>query len=249
MDDCTRLAPLVTAWVDGSIDPETAPEVGAHVAACPACSAEASRERGVRRLLENRREVLTRVRAPEALVARLQVMRPDSATAVTRRTWLRAPVAVAATLVLAASGVTLHVATGRSTTVLAAQLAADHAKCHLTGRFEQRVDPATARDRLAARYGLHADVPPGTADGRLRLVGAKRCLTGDGTNAHILYRYDGRPVSLYLLPKEARPEQSVEVFGDRAYVWSRHNGTYVLVADARVAGLLEVVSYMQQATR
>jgi len=151
--------------------------------------------------------------------------------------------------VLALSGVTLHMATGRSTTVLAAQLAVDHAKCHLTERAEHGLQPDTARERLATRYGFHTDVPPGTPDGRLELVGARRCLTGEGTNAHILYRFHGQPVSLYMLPEGGRREQSVEVLGDRTYVWSRHNGTYVLVADAGVVGLPELAQYMQQATR
>jgi hypothetical protein len=162
---------------------------------------------------------------------------------------MRRPVAIAATLLLAVSGLALHVATGRSTTVLAAQLAADHATCHLTGHVEDALEPATARDRLATRYGLHTVVPPGTPDGRLRLVGARRCLTGSGRNAHLVYRYAGQYVSLFLLPKDDRPEEAVEVLGERAQAWSRHNGTYVLVADAGVQGLPHVVEYMQQATR
>src|SRR3954470_23938909 len=181
MDDCTHLAPLIPAWVDGSVDPDTAAKLAAHAAACPACAADANRQRAVRQLLDNRRETLTAARAPDALVARLQAMGSPSSGARPRRTWMRAPVAVAATLVLALSGVTLHVATGRSATVLAAQLAADHAKCHRLERLESGLEPAAARDRLAIRYGFHADVPPGTADGRLRLVGARRCITGDGT--------------------------------------------------------------------
>ena len=247
MDQCNDMAPLLTAWVDGSIDPAGAARVASHVDTCRACAARATTERAARRLLHDRRDALTAARAPEALVARLQSMRPASASA--RRASLRLPVAVAATLVLALSGVTLHVATGRSTTVLAAQLAADHAKCHLTEHVEHGLGAAAARDRLAVRYGFDAVVPPGTSDGRLELVGARRCLTGDGTIAHILYRFAGQPVSLYMLPKGGRPETSVEVLGDRTFLWSRHNGTYVLVADAGLSGLPQLVEYMQQATR
>ncbi len=108
--------------------------------------------------------------------------------------------------------------------------------------------PAGGQIRLTIRYGFHADVPPGTADGRLRLVGRAAVHHGRWHHRPPAVPYDGQPISLYLLPKEARPEASVQVFGDRAVVWSRHNGTYVLVADARVAGLPEVLTYMQQAT-
>jgi hypothetical protein len=162
---------------------------------------------------------------------------------------MRLPVAIAATLLLAVSGIGLHVVTGRSMTVLAAQLAADHATCHLTGHVEDALEPAAARDRLATRYGLHTVVPPGTADGRLRLVGARRCLTGSGRNVHLVYRYAGRYVSLFLLPQEGRAEQAVAVLGERAQAWTRHNGTYVLVADAGLEGLPQLVKYMQHATR
>jgi anti-sigma factor RsiW len=248
MDHCTDTAPLIAAWIDGALDAPSADRVAAHVAACAACATSAAEERAVRRLLADRRETLTAERAPAALRSRLEDMRPRPATPA-RRAWMRLPVAIAATLALAVSGVALHVATGRSTTVLAAQLAADHATCHLTGHVEHELEPAAASDRLATRYGLHTVVPPGTPDGRLRLVGARRCLTGSGRNAHIVYRYAGHYVSLFLLPDENRSAQAVEVLGERAEAWTRHNGTYVLVADAGVEGLQQVVDYMQQATR
>jgi len=249
MNDCSTVSPLLPAWVDGSLDPTTSRHVAEHVATCASCSEGAERERAVHQLIANRRNVLTSSHAPRALVARLEALRAEQGPSSRRRRWFRAPVAVAATLVLALSGATLHVATGRSTTVLAAQLVADHATCRLTGHLEQGLNPQAAKSRLANRYGLYTDVPPGTPDGHLQLVGARRCMTGVGRNAHIVYRYGGRLVSLFLLPKEGRGDQTVGVLGDRAYVWSRHNGTYVLVADADVEGLPQVAKYMQQATR
>jgi hypothetical protein len=150
------------------------------------------------------------------------------------------------TLALAGSG--LHVATERSSTVLAAQLAADHAKCHWLERNSTDTDPTAVSDRLAARYGFRVRVPPGSPAQRLRLIGARRCLTGEGTNAHILYRYGGHPVSLYLLPGKSRVTSAVDVFGNHAYIWSRHNETFVLVADRSVAGLPKLAAYMRRST-
>jgi hypothetical protein len=148
--------------------------------------------------------------------------------------------------VLAGSG--LHVATERSTTVLAAQLAADHAKCHWLDRNRGDSDPAAVGGLLAARYGFSLRVPPGSAEKGLRLIGGRRCLTGEGTNAHILYRYHGSPVSLYLLPQSHRMPSAVDVLGRHAYMWSRRGGTYVLVADREVTGLPKLVAYMRRAT-
>ena len=247
MDQCKDMASLLTAWVDGSIDPAGAARVASHVDTCRACAARATTERAARRLLHDRRDALTAERAPEALVARLQSMRPASTSA--RRASLRLPVAVAATLVLALSGVTLHVATGRSTTVLAAQLAADHAKCHLTEHVEHGLDAGAARDRLAIRYGFHAVVPPGTSDGRLELVGARRCLTGDGTIAHILYRFAGQPVSLFMLPKSSHSEEIVRVLGHEAAIWSVGDRTFVLIARVTRDEVEHMAAFIQSTLR
>src|SRR5512139_1416250 len=143
MDQCTETASQLTAWIDGVLDAASADRIASHVAACRACAGTVARERAVRRLLSDRRDALTAERAPAALVARLQAMRP-ARPARLRGAWARMPVAIAATLVLAVSGVALHVATGRSTTVLAAQLAADHATCHLTGHVEHALEPGAA---------------------------------------------------------------------------------------------------------
>ena len=44
-----------------------------------------------------------------------------------------------------------------------------------------------------------------------------------------MYRLNGRPVSLYVIPKAGRERGSAEVFGHDAVIWSSANITYVLV--------------------
>ena len=85
-------------------------------------------------------------------------------------------------------------------------------------------------------------------NGRLRLVGARRCLTAEGTNAHILYRVDGRPLSLYLVPDDSRAAATLDVLGRDAVVWSGDNGTYVLVGEHGRGDAERVASYMQRVT-
>jgi anti-sigma factor (TIGR02949 family) len=244
---CEHVRRLLAPWVDGAITPTDRARVDAHLSACSACATRASRERSARDVLQRRRPELLADTAPEGLRARIQAdaRRDRQAPAAG---WRRVPISIAATLVLAFSGLTLHLATGRSTTLLAAQLAADHVKCHLLQRDEGAADPTEVQHRLAERYGFRARVPASSIEQRLRLVGARRCLTGEGTNAHILYRLDGRPLSLYLVPNESRPAVSVRVLGRDAVVWSRDNGTYVLVADGGASDLGRVARYMQRAT-
>jgi hypothetical protein len=209
-------------------------------------SRRAVRERDVRALIEARRARLTAVTAPPQLRAQLEA----AARGRTRRhSWMRAPIAVAATLVLAVSGLTLHVATGRSTTVLAAQLAADHLKCHMFEHDRGDLSAARVRELLLAHHGFDAHVPDSRPDLNLRLIGVRRCLTGKGTNAHILYRLDDRPISLYFVGRRADDRETIEVLGQRAQVWTGHNGTYVLVADPAIGDLPEVLAFMEAGTR
>jgi anti-sigma factor (TIGR02949 family) len=246
---CEHVRRLLAPWVDGAITATDRARIDAHLSACSACATRAARERSARDVLQRRRPELLADTAPEGLRARIQADarggRPVPAAGLG---WRRVPISIAATLVLAFSGLTLHLATGRSTTLLAAQLAADHVKCHLLQRDDGAADPTEVQHRLAERYGFRARVPASSIEQRLRLVGARRCLTGEGTNAHILYRLDGRPVSLYLVPNEMRPAVSVRVLGRDAVVWSRDNGTYVLVADGGASDLGRVARYMPRAT-
>lgn len=227
-NQCARMDRLLAPWVDGESSPADSAAVEAHLARCPPCQARAAAERQTRALLRSRRAALVAGEVPESLTARLAAARRRRP----RRRWTTLPAAAAAGLALVVGGWGLHELTLRSTTVLAAQLAADHVKCHLLARDGAAADPAGVRQGLADRYGFDVRVPPGSADGRLRLLGARRCLTGEGTNAHVLYRFDDQPVSLYLVPERARAPAALEVAGQQAVVWPGHNGTYVLLASA-----------------
>jgi anti-sigma factor RsiW len=222
---------LLAPWVDGEISPGEGAYVEAHLARCPPCRARAAAERRIRSLLQSRRTSLAAGELPASLSARLAAARPRP-----RGRRVSLPAAAAAAVALLAGGWGLHELTLRSTSVLAAQLAADHVKCHLLARTGDATDPARVEKALANRYGFDVRVPPGTSDGRLRLLGARRCLTGEGTNAHVLYRFDDQPVSLYLVPEQPRAPAALEVAGQQAVLWPGHNGTYVLLASAR-AGL------------
>jgi anti-sigma factor RsiW len=245
---CEQVRALLAPWVDGDIGAADRAGMAAHLGLCPPCARRAASERAARHVLQRTRPALLADTAPDTLRARLRADAQASRRQPAVLTWRRLPIAVAATLVLAFSGLTLHVATGRSTTLLAAQLVADHVKCHLTQRDHGGVNAGEVQHQLAEAYGFHARVPESSPTERLRLVGARRCLTGEGTNAHILYRLDDRPVSLYVVPNEARTNATVNVLGREAVLWSRDNDTYVLVADKGTADLGRLARYMQHAT-
>jgi anti-sigma factor RsiW len=242
---CEEVEPLLAQWADEELPVREREIVDAHLRQCSPCRTQAGAGRDVRVLLQTRREAL-RHGAPPDLHARLANLARSSRR--TSRGWSRTWLVAAATLALVFFGSALHVATPRSETVLAAQLAVDHVKCHLLQRDHGLLDPAAVSERLAVRYGFAVSVPAADARDHLRLIGARRCLTGEGANAHILYQAAGRPVSLYLLPAGRHPRAVVDVLGQHAIVWSRHNGTYVLIAGEDTPDLDRIAAYMQAAT-
>jgi anti-sigma factor RsiW len=247
MTECDAIQSLSTAWADEELPEAERARVEAHLGRCPPCRTQLSAERAGRSMLRKCHDSLrTGPQAPPALRTRCEQAAHRARPQTRRRT--RALLAAAAVATLVISGYSLRVLTDRSTTVLAAQLATDHVKCHLLAGASETIDSGVVQRRLLAEYGFETAVPPSSPAQKFRLLGAGRCLTGEGTNAHILYQLDGRPVSVYLLPQHKRAAGEVEVLGHRAYVWSRHNGTYVVIASKDVADLRRVAKYVQQAT-
>jgi hypothetical protein len=60
--ECSSYFPRLDAWIDGELDPPEAQAVGGHVAACPACRAEADSRRRLKAALA--RLVLPELRRP-----------------------------------------------------------------------------------------------------------------------------------------------------------------------------------------
>jgi anti-sigma factor RsiW len=246
MMHCRDLQHLWAPYVDGEAGEADAFVVERHLRRCPACEQRLAAERAARAAVHHERPALLDGCASPDLKARCARLACESRE---RRGRGLVRVAAAAAAVLAVAAGLLYVLTQQSTTVLAAQLTADHLKCFLSAHHHEAFEAGDAHERLKTRYGLDARVPPGQPESNLRLIDARRCLTVAGTNAHVLYSLNGRPVSLYLLPADARLAGSVRLFGHEARTWSGHNGTYVLVANEPPAELERLAAYMQQATQ
>lgn len=237
MSDCQKLERLLTPYVDGEAVAAERQTVDAHLRVCPPCRARAEAERAVRDLLQHRRVALADRPAPERLRTRCRAAahaaappspRPLSAPA--GRLRVRAlPLALAASLTLVVAGAFLYQATTRSARVLAAELAADHVKCFAANRLiglqdEQR---SAVQSYLASSFGWRTELPVLAG---LTLEAARPCLYGEGRAAHVMYRYGGQPVSLFMLPGTMRRDELIEVMGHEAAIWSGDGRTFVLVA-------------------
>jgi hypothetical protein len=127
-------------------------------------------------------------------------------------------------------------------------LTADHSRC-----FRLFAPPAGTTVEAAAiermfrdRYGLDVHVPPSAPEEGIELVGARRCLYGDGFVPHVMYRVQGQEVSLYLLNQSSRREAEVLRAGYRSRVLSGDGRTYVLVAPEAADGMARVARYVMQ---
>jgi anti-sigma factor RsiW len=246
MTTCRDLNHLVTPYIDGEMSVEERVAVEAHLAACPMCRQRAAIEAAARQTV---RAFAARVchATPEVLQHRCrQAATLGSPTASTR---LRAfPVSMAAALVLVLGGVLVYALTASSATVLAAQLALDHMKCFALFGGQKPVEPAVAEEKLARDYGWAIQVPQGPApDGLegLKLVGARRCLYGEGALAHVMYLMQGRPLSLFMLPDTMRPGGMAGALGHDAVIWSGGGRTFVLMGREPRVELEKIAAYFE----
>jgi anti-sigma factor RsiW len=225
MPSCREIDPLFAPYIDGAATPEQRAVVDAHLRACPKCRHQTALQTAVRETVRSR---LCAPCAPEALRKRcLAAAHQGSGPfATTRRTLTT--LSMAALLVLIAGGVLLYTLTGVSPTVLAAQLTLDHVACFAVHDSTEPVDARTSEEKYAREYGQQIRVPRTTP--ALQLVGVRRCYCGEGAAVHVMYRLNGRPVSLYMIPESTQSRASSDVFGHDAVIWSKHGTTYVLVS-------------------
>jgi anti-sigma factor RsiW len=161
-----------------------------------------------------------------------------------------APYALAASLVLVVGGAFVYQATDKSARVMAAELTADHVKCFaMNGLFGKHEGAAAVESSMAGSFGWQMHLPANPARAGMELVGSRQCLYGEGEVAHIMYRHDGHPVSLFMLPKTARAEEIVDVFGYESKIWCDGNRTFVLVSHEPRADVERMASFVQASLR
>ena len=164
------------------------------------------------------------------------------------RSWAArlAPFALAASLVVVVGGAFLYQATESSARLLAAELTADHLKCFAMNRaLGTRQMPAAVESSMASAFNWRMQLPEDPARAGLELIGSRPCLYAEGKIAHIMYRHQGHPVSLFMLPKSARAQQLVKVFGHEAAIWCVGSRTFVLIAREPRDDVERMASFVQ----
>jgi hypothetical protein len=108
-------------------------------------------------------------------------------------------------------------------------------------------DEATAENAMASTFGWHMPLPEAAQQAGLELLGARVCLYGRGLAAHIMYRHNGKPVSVYMIPRMTRSNAVVDVMGHEAAIWSSGGRTFVLVAREPEADVARMTAFVQTA--
>jgi anti-sigma factor RsiW len=253
MSTCASIDPLLTAYIDGELPTADRVLVDEHLRRCVSCYSRAAAEGAARDAVKACKAELAaeeassdlRARCSEAALTRtgLAAELPSTgpaAVASPARWWSPRRIvpqmglpqmALAASLTLFLGGVVLYQATHYSSRLLAAELAADHVKCFAASRLlGTRQGHAAVESTMIAAFGWRPQLPEQFDASGFELVGSRRCLYAEGRIAHVMYRDDrGRPISIFMLPRRARPEELVEVLGHEAAIWSAGDRTFVLV--------------------
>jgi anti-sigma factor RsiW len=256
MSSCTSIDPLVTPYIDGELSGPDRAAIEQHIRFCAPCRSRIEAEQSVCRLLRARQRELTAAPAPDGLRLRCcatgAYQSTGSGQASTGWRWMgRTPsLAAAAVLVLAAGSALGYRATFGATQAIAAELTADHIKCLMLNavmRTHDSVEDVEAD--LRSGFGWTARLPEHPEQAGLELVGSRPCLYEHGKIAHIMYRHNGVPVSIFMLPGARQPREVLQSLGHDAVVWSDNERTYVLVARAPRADVERVASFVQASLR
>jgi anti-sigma factor RsiW len=257
MAECRDLESLLAPYVDGEAQPGDRAVIEAHLRACAACRDRVACEEQVRLAFSARRAVLRAtasadlrrrcVESSRAAAAGVAAQGAPSSLSRRGRVWV--PLSMAATILLAVAGVFFYGLRGGGE-ALAAQLVVDHVKC-----FEFAPEPkllpdaqAIAREWLTTR-GWTLKVPDNKPSEELELIGVRRCISADGTTAHVMYKWHGKPLSVYVLNHEDKQIGSsprlVERLGQEAIMWCARGRTYAVVARGRVPDVEHVAEYVR----
>src|SRR5258706_6850697 len=243
MSDCLSIDPLITPYVDGDIGDAERRLVDAHVRACPPGHSRVAAEQAVRGLVQARRASLCAESASARLRERCAALGAANVPSSRHRgatLWRPrlTPLALAATLVIVVGGAFVYVSTDQSTRLLAAELTADHVKCFgvMNTLLGTSPDHVAIERAMASTFGWQMHMPEATGGSGLELVGARPCLYAKGRMAHLMYRHNGHPLSVFMIPNMTRPgapamkDEIVDIMGHEATGWSAGGPTYVLLA-------------------
>jgi anti-sigma factor RsiW len=257
MSECRRTCESLASYADGLLPPEEQGRIERHLAACPPCRRLADDERGGRRLLRHAASQLLSEPLPPGLRGRCEALTRTGVSVLSLAAfgpWWRVrlvPVLLTIVVMIFTVSAFLALATRRSDALLAAQLTADHSKCFKIFGPPDRVsaDAGSIERMLAEQYGRNVHIPSSSVDDDIQLLGARRCLYGEGFVPHVMYRVHGQDMSLFVLAGAERKPDDLVTLGHRSQIWSRDGTTFVLISPAGAEELASASRYIMREAR
>lgn len=261
MRRCEELEPLFAPYVDGEGSADQRQAVQDHLERCPTCRHAVQAERVARAALTSCRTRLSahasprlRERCAACASSPSGWWRLAGARRAATQRWI--PLSFAATMLLAVVVVFLIGINGGDR-ALAAQLAIDHVKCFKFAPdhadADAGADPVRAAERWKEVYGWLIAVPRNAPEEELQLLDVRRCISTQGLSAHMLYKWHGQPLSVYVLnsvPKsDVHVERLVSSLGEQTVMWTEAGRTYAVVGKARPEDLTHIAHYLRQTAR
>jgi anti-sigma factor RsiW len=250
MDDCRDIESRLAAYIDRDQPAADRLAVQMHLRHCPSCRHRALREQAAHELVCSRRLAL-RGCAPSGLRSRCARQRRSAVGgSLPRRPWV--PLSLVASLLLVAA-VFLVFGWGSSVETYAAQLAADHLKCfQFPPDATSAVDVTMVAKTWQKTAGWPLKVMAASASEQLQLLGVRRCGSSRGRLAHLLYKWRGEPLSVYVLnhrfdrAPDAAHDHDFNKLGEHAIVWTERERTYAVVASRRLTDLHDAAVYVRR---
>jgi anti-sigma factor (TIGR02949 family) len=239
--DCGVIEAHLAPFVDGEASPSMRESIAAHLAACPPCRKHADAESSARQVVHAHRADLRAV-CPDTLRHRCEKLSGAGPKSSFVRRWM--PLSLAASVLLAVSAAFLY-SVNNPMEALAASLAVDHTACFTFASTNPNTDPVTAAAGWQQSEGWSIRIPMAKPADDLKLVGVRDCASTAGPAAHLMYTYRGKPLSLYVLPKDEGHSGTASKMGRDAVIWCAKGRTYAVVADGHPQDLNRIVDYMK----
>ncbi len=252
--NCQEIRRLLPAYVDQQLGPNEAPQLAAHLAACPACSAEFTRLNSLRDALRTQG---TRYVAPGHLRQRIQAAIRQPVVPVPPRrlgqrlarlpwAWINLGLATACSAALAAV-LLLPPSAGPEMDQLAQELTDSHFRSLLADHLADVAssDQHTVKPWFTGKLDFAPPVHDFAEQG-YPLVGGRLDYVEQRTVAALAYRHKRHVLNLFIWPtrrgQEEGAQRDIQRLSKQGYQlahWSRAGLQYWLISDMSAGDLME----------
>lgn len=247
---CDEAKILLHALLDNELDAGHAREIEAHIASCPACSAEFAAQHEMKRVLA---DTQLRYSAPATLRARIEASMPQARLQPSRRSMLRGFAMGSAVSALAASGVVAVVLRQDDQQRILSEVVSAHLRSLQAGHLVDVV--STDQHTVKPWFNGKLDVAPPVIDLTTQgftLVGGRLDYVDARAIGAVVYRRRQHIINLFVsqtASTERRPPKTQTMQGFNCRRWGERGLNFWAVSDIGNDELTEFVDKFEAAMK